>query len=145
MFEGCASLLNSPLSFSPHADAATPPCCQVVKKYRQAKENSTVGELFKDLYPLRHNSGTKCSLTVGIARALHRINLEHSGGLSYAQLRDKLQQEGYGYYEESTVARWFHKLGVKTVKLYLRSVARYKFAISHRLDFTPPLHIHRVN
>ena len=91
-----------------------------MKKYKNAEENNTVKGLFADLYPKRHNSGAKCLLTVGIARAIHRINLEHNGALSYAQLRDKLHEEGLGDYDESTVRRWFVELGVKIVKLYLR-------------------------
>ena len=103
---------------------------QAVRKYREAKENGHVKQLFEDPYPARHNSGAKCKLTTAIARALHRINLEWSGGLSYAQLRDKLHQEGYGDFHEDTVRRWYVALGVKVLRLYLRP----KLKDHHKLD-----------
>ena len=101
-----------------------------MKKYRKAEENGEVKNLFNDLYEKRHNSGAKCLLTVEIGRALHRINVENNGALSYAQLRDKLCEEGFGDYSESSVRRWYVALGVRVVRLYLRP----KLKNTHKLD-----------
>lgn len=93
---------------------------QVVRKYKEAAQHGDVKQLLTDLYPKRHNSGTKCKLTPNIARSMHRLNLEHNGALSYAQLRDKLLEEGAGNFDESTVRRWYVALGIKVIRLYLR-------------------------
>ena len=98
------------------------PLCsnQVVRKYKEADEHGGAKQLLADLYPKRHNSGTKCKLAPNIARSMHRLNLEHNGALSYAQLRDKLAEEGVGNFGESTVRRWYVALGIKVIRLYLR-------------------------
>ena len=102
----------------------------MVRKYRAAERTGAAKQLLSDLYPDRHNSGTKCKLTTHIAREVHRINLEYNGALSFAQLRDKLHDEGVGDFGADTVRRWCTALGVKVVRLYLRP----KLKNHHKLD-----------
>ena len=108
---------------------------KIVKEFKENENAGTMRSHMHDPYPNRHNSGTRVKFSVEIGRALIDINLEFLGELSNAQMRDKLEERGYGRFDESTVRRWFIALGSKHMVQYLQPTLN-RGHLLNRLDWT---------